>query len=159
MALERMMINYDLWLESLPWRNDPLVYAWTRTNRVIDLDEHKTWWEERKSRLEKEPVFAYFDKNSFVGLLRLDLRSPLTYEVGLIVNPSFRGFGYGKAMLFDICEYLSAERFANFEILAFVHAENAISRSLFESFNFVKSSRVGLFDILKKENQHSQSKS
>jgi RimJ/RimL family protein N-acetyltransferase len=138
-----------LWVEVLTWRNDPLVYVWNRTNRVIKVDEHVAWFKNRKSKLEHEPIFAYFDGSFFVGMARLDLTSTHVYEISVLVNPSFRGIGYGKAILHDICALLSAERFAFFDVLAYIHVDNTASRTLFESFNFIRESRVGPFDVLK----------
>lgn len=139
----------EQWLEILPWRNDPSVYVWNKTNRVIEAEEHLVWYEKRKSYLDREPLFAYFDGKFLVGMSRLDLTSPHTYEVGLIVNPRFRGSGYGKAILRDTCTFLSDTRYVNFDILAYIHVENLFSRNLFESCGFVKESQIGCFEVLK----------
>lgn len=147
-AIERLIMTSALWVKVLPWRNDPLVYVWNRADRVIGLEEHISWFENRKKNLVQEPIFAYFDKSSFVGVARLDLTSISTYEVGIIVNPDLRGVGYGKAILSDICDFLSSEEYSRFEVLAYIHTDNTSSRFLFESFSFVLKARIGRFDIL-----------
>jgi len=35
--LERAIMTQELWVDVLPWRNDPLVYVWSRTNQPISL--------------------------------------------------------------------------------------------------------------------------
>jgi RimJ/RimL family protein N-acetyltransferase len=99
--------------------------------------------------LAHEPIFAYFDKTVFVGIARLDLTSIQTYEIGIIVNPDLRGIGYGKAILHDVCTYLSSDEYARFEVLAFVHVDNTSSRSLFKSFNFFHKTKIGSFDVFR----------
>lgn len=146
-VLERITMTSALWAEILTWRNDPLVYVWNRTNRFINLDEHMFWFEKRKSNLKHEPIFAYLDETSFIGTARLDRASLNAYEIGIIVNPRFRGLGFGKAILGDICAYLSTEKWNSFDVLAYVHEDNTSSRYLFESFNFVPKSRVGHFVV------------
>ena len=76
----------DLWSEILPWRNDPLTYLWTRTQRPITLEEHASWFQNRSFLMDYQPIFSYFYKSSFLGLSRLDKLSEALYEVSLIVN-------------------------------------------------------------------------
>jgi L-amino acid N-acyltransferase YncA len=124
------------------------VYVWNRTNKALKVEEHIAWFETRKSKFEHEPIFAYFDETSFVGTARLDRTSTNVIEISILVNPSFRGIGYGRAILGDICAYLSTEKFVLFDVLAYVHVDNTNSRSLFESFNFIHKTQVGSFNVL-----------
>lgn len=126
----------ELWLNVLDWRNDPLVYKWNRTNRPIALTEHIEWFRKRKARLDSEPVYAYFSRKSFIGMVRLDLVSDVAYELSLIINPLYRGQGYGKLVLKDICEFFSRGMLMRYDLFAVVHRDNETSRRLFLSLGF-----------------------
>lgn len=134
--IERKLITYDSWIEVLPWRNDPLVYTWNRTNRPISLLEHISWFDNRQGRLKYEPVFSYHDDVDFVGIARLDELSELNYEVSLMVNPVFRGKGFGKRILSDVCEYFSSVYPKESTLTAVIHSQNTRSQKLFHALNF-----------------------
>jgi L-amino acid N-acyltransferase YncA len=142
-SIERFIMNDQLWVNVLGWRNDPLVYKWSRTNRPITLTEHVEWFKNRKHRLELEPVYAYFYRKSFVGMARLDLLSDEAYEVSLIVNPLYRGQGYGKLVLKDICELFSQSMLFRYKLFAVVHDDNKASQHLFNSFGFQPIAKQG----------------
>ena len=93
-GLERAIMTQELWVDVLPWRNDPLVYVWSRTDRPISLNEHRAWFEARKQKLADEPIFSYHENNLFVGMARIDKVAEDTFEVSLLVNPNQRRGGY-----------------------------------------------------------------
>jgi RimJ/RimL family protein N-acetyltransferase len=132
----RRMMTEELWVEVLSWRNDPLVYGWTRTNRSITLSEHTTWFETRKKTLNQEPVFAYLINECFVGMARLDKLADGNYEVSLILNPRHRGMGYGKVVLYDICKYFLTNMPSKSKLIAVVHFQNFVSEGLFLGLGF-----------------------
>jgi RimJ/RimL family protein N-acetyltransferase len=106
--IRRELMTLELWSEILPWRNDPLTYLWARTQRPITLEEHASWFQNRSSLMDYQPIFSYFYKSSFLGLSRLDKLSEALYEVSLIINPVERGKGYGRYILSDICNYFES---------------------------------------------------
>ena len=128
----------ELWSETLPWRNDPLTYLWTRTQRPITLEEHASWFQNRSSLMDYQPIFSYFYKSSFLGLSRLDKLSEALCEVSLIINPVERGKGYGRYILSDICNYFESLKYKDAKLSAIVHSENLHSQLLFKSMGFVK---------------------
>ena len=132
----RRMMTEELWVGVLSWRNDPLVYRWTRTNRSITLSEHTTWFETRKQTLDQEPVFAYFINKCFVGMARLDKLADDNYEVSLVLNPKHRGRGYGKIILHDICKYFLTNMPTKSKLMAVVHYQNSVSERLFLGLGF-----------------------
>lgn len=136
----------ELWSEILPWRNDPLTYFWTRTQRPITLEEHTLWFENRSSLMDYQPIFSYFYESSFLGLSRLDKLSEALYEVSLIINPVERSKGYGKYILSDICDYFQSLQFKDVKLSAIVHSENLHSQLLFKSMGFVKINSDESFD-------------
>ena len=144
--IRRELMTPELWSEILPWRNDPLTYLWTRTQRPITLEEHTSWFENRSSLMDYQPIFSYFHESGFLGLSRLDKLSEALYEVSLIINPVERGKGYGKYILSDICDYFQSLKAKDVKLSAVVHSENSHSQLLFKSMGFVKINSDESFD-------------
>ena len=134
--LERSIMTQELWVDVLPWRNDPLVYVWSRTDRPISLNEHRAWFEARKQKLADEPIFSYRENNLFVGMARIDKVAEDTFEVSLLVNPNQRSGGYGKQILADVCKYFLLNKSSDSKLVAVIHQENLISQSLFTGLGF-----------------------
>ena len=135
-GLERAIMTQELWVDVLPWRNDPLVYVWSRTDRPISLNEHRAWFEARKQKLADEPIFSYHENNLFVGMARIDKVADDTFEVSLLVNPNQRSGGYGKQILADVCKYFLLNKSSDSKLVAVIHQENLISQSLFTGLGF-----------------------
>ena len=135
-GLERAIMTQELWVDVLPWRNDPLVYVWSRTDRPISLNEHRAWFEARKQKLADEPIFSYRENNLFVGMARIDKVAEDTFEVSLLVNPNQRTGGYGKQILADVCKYFLLNKSSDSKLVAVIHQENLISQSLFTGLGF-----------------------
>jgi len=134
--LERTIMTQELWVDILPWRNDPLVYLWSRTNRPISLKEHMAWFEARKHKLADEPIFSYHRKDLFVGMARIDKVAKDVLEVSLLVNPNQRSGGYGKQILADVCKYFLLKESPDSKLIAVIHQDNLISQSLFTGLGF-----------------------
>ena len=134
--LERAIMTQELWVDVLPWRNDPLVYVWSRTDRPISLNEHRAWFEARKQKLADEPIFSYRENNLFVGMALIDKVAEDTFEVSLLVNPNQRTGGYGKQILADVCKYFLLNKSSDSKLVAVIHQENLISQSLFTGLGF-----------------------
>ena len=135
-GLERAIMTQELWVDILPWRNDPLVYVWSRTDRPISLNEHRAWFEAREHKLADEPIFSYNENNLFVGMARIDKVAEDTFEVSLLVNPNQRSGGYGKQILADVCKYFLLNKSSDSKLVAVIHQENLISQSLFTGLGF-----------------------
>ena len=135
-GLERAIMTQELCVDVLPWRNDPLVYVWSRTDRPISLNEHRAWFEARKQKLADEPIFSYRENNLFVGMARIDKVAEDTFEVSLLVNPNQRTGGYGKQILADVCKYFLLNKSSDSKLVAVIHQENLISQSLFTGLGF-----------------------
>ena len=134
--LKRAIMTQELWVNILPWRNDPLVYVWSRTDRPISLNEHRAWFEARKHKLADEPIFSYHKNNLFIGMARLDKVAEDAFEVSLLVNPNQRSGGYGKQILADVCKYFLLTKSSDLELIAVVHQDNLVSQSLFTGLGF-----------------------
>jgi len=134
--LERAIMTQELWVDVLPWRNDPFVYVWSRTGRPISLNEHRAWFEARKYKLADEPIFSYHENNLLVGMARLDKVAEDAFEVSLLVNPNQRSGGYGKQILADVCVYFLLNKSSDLKLIAVVHQDNLVSQSLFTGLGF-----------------------
>jgi L-amino acid N-acyltransferase YncA len=134
--LERAIMTQELWADVLPWRNDPLVYLWSRTNRPISLKEHMAWFEARKHKLTDEPIFSYHGKDFFVGMARIDRVAKDALEVSILVNPNQRSGGFGKQILADVCKYFLLKESLDSKLIAVIHQDNLISQSLFTGLGF-----------------------
>ena len=134
--LERAIMTQELWVDVLPWRNDPLVYVWSRTDRPISLNEHTAWFEARKYKLADEPIFSYHENNFFIGMARIDKVAEDDFEVSLLVNPDQRGGGYGKQILADVCKYFQLKKSLDSKLIAVIHQDNLISQTLFTELGF-----------------------
>ena len=135
-GLERAIMTQELWVNILPWRNDPLVYVWSRTDRPISLNEHRAWFEAREHKLADEPIFSYNENNLFVGMARIDKVAEDTFEVSLLVNPNQRSGGYGKQILADACKYFLLNKSSDLKLIAVIHQDNLVSQSLFTGLGF-----------------------
>lgn len=147
-GIERQVMTSGLWAAILPWRNDPTVYSWTKTDRVIDLKEHLDWFKDREPKLASEPIFAYFRESTYLGMARLDKLNTNCFEVSIIVNPEYRGCGYGARILEDICQFPLTNKLSEFKLLAVVHSANLASLALFYSSGFTKVSEQHPFVFL-----------
>ena len=145
-GLERAIMTQELWVDILPWRNDPLVYVWSRTDRPISLNEHRAWFEARKHKLADEPIFSYNENNLFVGMARIDKVAEDTFEVSLLVNPNQRSGGYGKQILADACKYFLLNKSSELKLIAVIHQDNLISQSLFTGLGFTFLSENKVFN-------------
>ena len=135
-GLERAFMTQELWVDVLPWRNDPLVYVWSRTDRPISLNEHRAWFEARKHKLADEPIFSYHENNLFVSMARIDKVAKDTFEVSLLVNPNQRSNGYGKQILADMCIHFQFKKSSDLKLIAVIHQDNLVSQSLFTGLGF-----------------------
>jgi len=138
LEIERKKMTLEFWSEILPWRNDPRVRIWSKTNRVVSYQEHLAWFQQRSTKLDNEPIFAYFANSTFIGMVRLDQVAKNSLEVSLIINPEYRGRGFGARILHDVCKYFVAMKSAEMKLTAVIHSENLASLALFSSSGFTK---------------------
>lgn len=125
----------------LKWRNDPRVRDFSVNSLEITEIEHINWFTKRLSRQELEP-FLFFESNGrAVAVARLD-KVPgenENFEISILVDPNFQGYGIGTNVLRMTCESFFSYS-ANKTIIATVHRRNVISQKLFENEIF---QRVG----------------
>jgi RimJ/RimL family protein N-acetyltransferase len=120
----------------LSWRNDSSTLNFQRNNSYIDQKAHLEWL---VNRLEKSPTLPFtIYENEFlekIGVIRIDSKEGARVEISILINPRFRGRGYGKLMLIDFLSKLSSV-YSFLELIAWIHFSNAPSLSLFKSVGF-----------------------
>jgi len=130
----------------LIWRNDPNVRKFSKSTGLISQKEHIVWLENRLKRFKDEPLFILDIEGDLAGTARLDLLQKVekSFEVSILVDPKFQGFGYGKILLDQICDYAIGNLHAE-SIVAVIHIYNSKSVKLFQSSGFNYSGREGNF--------------
>ena len=121
------------------WRNDLSVTQHLKHPRQTGVLEHLRWclgvvaW-------QREVVFAGWNEDGeMTGVVRLRQRdcSPSEWLVGVIVDPSERGHGYGRCLVVGARNY--AFDFLDCEaLIAEVHVENRASLRTFAAAGFDK---------------------
>jgi len=118
------------------WRNDPSIMKFQRNRFPIDRETHLNWLLERIEMVPALPFIIYESVFSDkVGAVRLDLRVDNEIELSIIVNPEFRGRGYGKQILLDFLTDLPAMNISQ-GIVAYIHFSNQHSLRLFQDVGF-----------------------
>jgi len=119
----------------LDWRNHPDVLRHQLTQRAIHPFEHERWLSERLQPKGHLPFLAYEENGSVIGYVRLDFATNREQVISILISPSFRGQGYGAAILHSFL--LHVRSIGNLEpIFAYVHNDNIPSQRLFRSSNF-----------------------
>jgi len=92
----------------LSWRNNPLIWAGTYTQRTpLSWQDHKIWWSSRKDHIMLMVVLIEEDIAREIGVLNI---SPLSYwspEIGIIIGEvSLWNKGYGTEAFRLGCRWL-----------------------------------------------------
>ncbi|RPI53032.1 MAG: N-acetyltransferase [Deltaproteobacteria bacterium] len=92
----------------LAWRNNPLIWQGTYTQRTpISWEEHKAWWESRQDHVSFMVVLVENNFSRDIGVIHI---SPLTYwspEIGIIIGEvSLWNKGFGNEAFRQACVYL-----------------------------------------------------
>lgn len=119
-------------------RNDQMVRNWSRSTKVIRINEHAKWWRESlqndKRRLFMVEIAGQPGKAGQVGIARLDHRGAWT-EISLAVIPAAHGRGIGTEIVCQLIEKAAQLRWP--EIGAVVNGKNARSLRIFAKLGFV----------------------
>jgi RimJ/RimL family protein N-acetyltransferase len=135
-------------LDILAWRNDPLSRKMSRNSNAIDEQQHLGWLERALADSTQILLVAIRGSNK-VGLVRLALVSPGTWEVSISLNPAERGKGYGHAIL--AAGLRSFAQAGRKRIVASIKPCNVASRRIFEAQGFIRVGEcggLGLFELV-----------
>lgn len=121
----------------LNWRNDQNVRKFSKSTRQISQTEHETWLKDRLKRVSNEPLFIFIIEGALAGTARLDSLQGLEkiFEVSILIDPKYQGFGYARILLDQVCEYAIRKLQAEM-IFATIHNDNTKSIRLFQSAGF-----------------------
>jgi RimJ/RimL family protein N-acetyltransferase len=119
----------------LSWRNEPLVRKHSRDQTIIAEDVHSKWLENRISSLHLAPFYIVHLGTLPLGYVRFDPVTENEYDISYLVDPTFRGKGFGSKILLEgIKEFRLT--FPNSILNAWVSNVNLASQKAFESLGF-----------------------
>jgi RimJ/RimL family protein N-acetyltransferase len=122
----------DLYFE---WVNDPLVREQSYNSNYIEKKQHFSWFLEK---LKDESFHFYVfqnQNNQNIGQVRIQKIKDSNAIIGVSVDLSHRGFGYGSSMLkLASSDFLLAT--PNITINAYIKLENLTSKIIFEKAGF-----------------------
>ncbi len=82
------------------WRNDESTYRHYLNPNPVSWSEHTKWFEKSLFSQDRQIYLAEVNKE-VVGMARVDKKEN-NYELSWVIDPKFRGKGYGKQMLNQI---------------------------------------------------------
>ena len=131
----------------LKWRNDERTRAGSFTQDIISLGSHKKWM---KSKLNESKCYLFIltDGDDLLGNVRLDLTGEQgeVGEISYVINPDYRGNGYGK----EILRVLEKSVPSGVRALAgFVKTDNVASQRCFEANGYAELSAGDVIGYIK----------
>ena len=129
----------------LTWRNHPEIRSWSRNFNEIEVNAHDSWFSDWISNRRIKGFFFVIEySGSPVGTIRFDLKAEDSFEVSILVEPSYQGKGIAKAATIAALRDIGSE-LPYFTIFASVHEKNTASIKLFTSLDFQESGKSGDF--------------
>lgn len=133
--------------EVFTWRNEIGVRRFSQNQDPIIEEIHTKWFLDRLKRVADEPFMIFEHGAERVGFVRFDFDAELDqFAISIIVNPLFRGKGYGKTILKKAIEKV-LESNPKAVFYAEVHCKNQSSKSLFLNAGFQELSTKNNFLI------------
>jgi len=102
--------------------------------KVISLDDHKKWFEEKVSDSSCLFFVVEFEKK-IIGQLRLDIESH-TALISISVAQKFNGMGVGGLLMGYAVNYIRSHQIQISRIIARIKTDNIASRNFFEKSGF-----------------------
>jgi len=116
------------------WRNDEISRAMFFNESSPSIEEHNIWFEKSLSNVDRTLYIGELGDEK-IGMCRFDFKqSKLFAEVSINVNPTSRGRGLGKKLLFESIECYLVKNKHN--LLAKVKPNNLASLKIFDSAGF-----------------------
>jgi RimJ/RimL family protein N-acetyltransferase len=121
------------------WANDPGVREQSYNSSIIDLENHKQWFE---SAINNEAYFMCIFQNSAgedIGQVRIQKKTNKEALIGISIDLNHRGKGYAKEILV-LATDLFLKYNHGFIINAYIKEGNLSSKLAFENagFNFIE---------------------
>jgi|688.fasta_scaffold238756_3 RimJ/RimL family protein N-acetyltransferase len=132
-------------MELLEWRNELSVRKFSHDPGLIKRETHDIWLKHRLLNLPHQPFWVFTKNFEKIGFIRFDLgQLKNEHKVSILLNPLFRGEGYGTLILTQSIEICLA-RIPYPSFCANIHKDNTASRKLFLKCGFFESETEGNF--------------
>lgn len=119
------------------WANDIEVRKNSFVTSTIDYSDHVEWFQSSIKDVNTD-IFICYQGSIPVGQIRLNYKRNKAI-INFSVSESFRGLGYGKAILYSAEEKIKQLRPDVELLIGNVKLENIASRKVFEGSGFQKS--------------------
>lgn len=122
------------------WNTDSEARNNSFNSRMISIQEHKIWFNEKLNNPKAIYLIAMYFKQP-VGLVRYDIKEHETI-VGITISRDYRGRGLSSTLLIDSAKiYFSTY---SIPLIAYIKAENIASKKAFEKANytFIKAEEI-----------------
>ena len=120
----------------LEWRNQREVRMFSRNQGLIPKETHEQWLQNRLKLLLDEPFWMFENSLGKIGFVRCDLQpASKQIEVSIVINPAFRGMGFGKIVL-NLAIESCLVRHPESIFIAEAHTDNLSSKMLFLKCGF-----------------------
>lgn len=130
----------------LEWRNSIDARMMSKNSEPISMIEHYDWLNRWLREENRGYFWIYSQGGKSIGYVRLDsTERKQQFEISIFIEASSRGQGMGKMLLEDSIARLSAQE-NNVFVRASVLNSNLASMKLFNSFGFICTESVGLWN-------------
>ena len=116
------------------WRNDPHTRKMFNNHKLIQIDEHKNWFQKVLNKKNILLIIGFFpNSDEKIGSLRFDKSKLNKYFISINIAPKFRGKKLAKKFLI-----LSMDFFINYDtkFIAEIKKNNKVSIKFFISTGF-----------------------
>ncbi len=128
------------------WRNEESVRAVSVTKEPLDWSDHVSWVTSIAARVDETHLLFELE-NVPIGRVSVGANA----EVSIIIDPGFRGKGYGVFMLHKCLSVVRETRMSVSNVKALISPDNIVSKKLFEKAGFVfvgEEQRKGTFFLV-----------
>ena len=115
--------------------NDPTVREQSISKKMINWDEHQSWFNKKIKEEDYIFLLAFDKKDNFIGQVRFQIECQ-SATVSISVLKEFRGKGLSKKILREACSKTFSDRSHIQEILAYILPHNEASMKAFISTGF-----------------------
>ena len=146
MKITQRNANLLDWQLILNLRNSPGARKFSVNPAILTQDEHMQWLASRLERIQSDPFLLFFENGTPIGFSRFDFvqDSNNIFEISIVVEPKFQGFGLGTRILQDSCKFFFDLHLDGI-VKARIHKMNTASQRIFIKTGFSKISDEGEF--------------
>jgi len=125
------------------WEFDPSTRKWMQNQEKVEMSEHLSWLASVIANKDIHLLICLKNQKFKVAVIRIDRNlNNKSVEIGITVNPDFRGQGIGKYCLTEAMYFVQKHIWKTNEFIANIKKGNLASINLFSSVGFVKYSET-----------------